>query len=83
MERKYTCIGTRKLADGTIKQYTYQKTYKATGVRVSLTDEQKDEVVKKYNEGIKMKRLKADYGISYDYLRDIILEKTGKKSLKE
>jgi hypothetical protein len=75
--RKYRVKGRRTLADGTIKEYFCNKSYKVkngvndrrkegnSGPKEKLTPAQKEEVWTKYSAGVTIRRICADIGVSY------------------
>lgn len=67
----------RVLADGTIKEYESNRTYKLKGYvnsgrKEKLTEIQKEEVWMKYSAGVKITRLCKDYDCSYETIKKVI-----------
>lgn len=79
--KKYRAKGTRVLADGTTKEFYYNKSYTVkNGVddkrfTKKLTPEQKEEVWTKYCADVKIKRICADLGIPYGPVKKCIDKK--------
>lgn len=70
----------RTLADGTIKEYECNRTYKLKGYanngrNEKLTNEQKVQIVEKYNSGITITRLCKDYNCVYATIKKVISNK--------
>jgi hypothetical protein len=81
--KKYRTRGVRTLADGTIKEYYYNKksTYKPVevdsrsnnpGPKEKFTEDQKTQIMEKYRMGIKINRICADMNSSYTAVKRVI-----------
>lgn len=84
MENEKECesIHRKTLKDGTIKEYKYIKKYTTKGythkngeVKGKLSSEQKEEILKKLEAGVTIKRICEDYNSSYATIKKIIAKK--------
>lgn len=72
---------TKTLKDGTVKTYTETRSYTVRGYmrknaerspKTVFSDEQRDEILSKYNSGIKVSRIALDYNTNYAAIMKVI-----------
>lgn len=93
--KKYRVKGHRILADGTVKDYYYNKSYKVkngvndrrkegnSGPKEKLSPEQKEKIWARYCDGVTIKRIHTDLGLSYIPVKKCIDKKKAELSAEK
>lgn len=72
---------TRVRSDGTIRKSIETQKYEVKGylrsdgtrkLKVAFTDEQREEIIRKYKEGVTIKRLQADFDAPYPAIKKVL-----------
>lgn len=70
-ERVYNNVYSRRMADGSIKTYNYERTIKLKG-RKTLPEELTNEIKLKYSYGVTKRRLASDFKLSIFKINRIV-----------
>lgn len=72
MDKVYTYTVKRARADGSIAEYRCNIKYHSKGKKKDLSEEEIENIRRRYNDGVTKKRICEDYGIGFGRLNTII-----------